>query len=226
MCWNTLLDPRVRQHDTQSLLSRTVYSSDEGRQEVSKWIDSSIPQVKKRAVPRKRAALERVIRTRLSLKLRSNDTRIRHYKAWGKSELMRKSKGPEKDQAKCIQPPSRVAGVWRAGKNRVKRRAAGVQVMQGLSQWIRWGLSAAQSQWAMLREKVKLLSHVRLFVTPWTIAYQAPPSMGFSRQEYWSELPFLSPGNLPDPGTEPASPAFQADALNPEPSGRPPESNS
>ena len=47
---------------------------------------------------------------------------------------MRKSKGPEKDQAKCIQPPSRVAGVWRAGKNRVKRRAAGVQVMQGLSQ--------------------------------------------------------------------------------------------
>ena len=43
--------------------------------------------------------------------------------------------------------------------------------------------------------KVKSLSRVRLFVTPWTVAYQAPPSMGFSRQEYWSGLPFPSPGN-------------------------------
>ena len=41
--------------------------------------------------------------------------------------------------------------------------------------------------------KVKLLSHVQLFVTPWTVAYQAPPSMGFSKQEYWSGLPFPSP---------------------------------
>lgn len=47
---------------------------------------------------------------------------------------MRKSKGPEKDQAMCIQPPSRVAGVWRTGKNRVRRRAAWVQVTQGFSQ--------------------------------------------------------------------------------------------
>ena len=43
--------------------------------------------------------------------------------------------------------------------------------------------------------KVKSLSRVRLFATPWTVAYQAPPSMGFSRQEYWSELPFPSPLN-------------------------------
>ena len=56
--------------------------------------------------------------------------------------------------------------------------------------------------------KVKSLSRVRLFVTPWTIAYQAPPSMGFSRQEYWSGLPFPSPGDLPNPGTEPGSPAL------------------
>ena len=56
--------------------------------------------------------------------------------------------------------------------------------------------------------KVKLLSHIRLFATPWTIAYQAPPSMGFSRQEYWSGLPFPSPGDLPDPGIEPRSPAL------------------
>ena len=48
---------------------------------------------------------------------------------------------------------------------------------------------------------MKLLSHVLLFVTPWTVACQAPPSMGFYRQEYWSELPFPSPGDLPNPGS-------------------------
>ena len=53
--------------------------------------------------------------------------------------------------------------------------------------------------------KVKSLSHVQLFATPWTVAYQAPPSMGFSRQEYWSGLPFPSPGDLPDPEIEPGS---------------------
>ena len=53
-----------------------------------------------------------------------------------------------------------------------------------------------------------MLSHlcrVRLFVTPWTIARQAPPSIGFSRQEYWSGLPCPPPGDLPDPGIKPAS---------------------
>ena len=69
--------------------------------------------------------------------------------------------------------------------------------------------------------KVKSLSCVRLFVTPWAVAHQAPPSMGFSRQEYWSELPFPSPGDLPDPGIEPKSPALQADALISEPPGKP-----
>ena len=64
---------------------------------------------------------------------------------------------------------------------------------------------------------MKSLSHVRLFATPWTVALQAPPSMGFSRQEYWSGLPFPSPGYLPDPGIEPRSPALQADALTSEP---------
>ena len=56
--------------------------------------------------------------------------------------------------------------------------------------------------------KVKSLSRVRLFATPWTVAYQPLPSMGFSRQEYWSGLPFPSPGDLPDPGIEPGSPAL------------------
>ena len=65
--------------------------------------------------------------------------------------------------------------------------------------------------------KVKSLSHVQLFAAPWTVAYQASPSMGFSRQEYWSGLPFPSPGDLPDPGIEPRSPALEADALTSEP---------
>ena len=55
--------------------------------------------------------------------------------------------------------------------------------------------------------KVKLLSRVRLFVTPWTVAYQVPPSMGFYRQEYWTGLPFPSP-DLPNQGIEPSSPAL------------------
>ena len=63
---------------------------------------------------------------------------------------------------------------------------------------------------------MKLLSHVRLFATPWTVAYQASLSMGFSRQEYCSGLPFPSPGDLPDPGMEPGSPTSEVDALTSE----------
>ena len=63
------------------------------------------------------------------------------------------------------------------------------------------------------QSEVKSLSRVRLFATPWTVAYQAPLSIGFSRQEYWNGLPFPSPGDLPDPGVEPRSPAMQAEAL-------------
>ena len=56
---------------------------------------------------------------------------------------------------------------------------------------------------------------------PWTVAHQASLSMGFSRQEYWSGLPFPSPGNLPNPGIKPRSPTLQADALTSEPPGKP-----
>ena len=56
-------------------------------------------------------------------------------------------------------------------------------------------------------------SHVRLFITPWTVAYQAPPPMEFPRQEYWSGLSFPSPADLIDPVIKPRSPIFQADAL-------------
>ena len=68
-----------------------------------------------------------------------------------------------------------------------------------------------------IKLKMKSLSHVRLFVTPWTVAYQAPKFMEFSRQEYWSGLPFPSPRDLPDPGIELKSPALQADTLASEP---------
>ena len=52
------------------------------------------------------------------------------------------------------------------------------------------------------------LNHVWYFVTPWTVACQAPLSMGFPREKYWSGLPFPSPGDLPDPGTKPTSPSL------------------
>ena len=69
-------------------------------------------------------------------------------------------------------------------------------------------------------KKEKSLSRVQLFVTPWTVADQTPPSMEFSRQEYWSGLPFPSLGNLADPGIEPRSPTLQADSFPSEPSGK------
>ena len=85
------------------------------------------------------------------------------------------------------------------------------------------------SQCRMISAKTELLqacmlshfSHVQLFVTPRTIVLQAHPSMGFPRQEYWSGLPFHSPGDLPDPRIEPGSPALQADYLPSEPPGTP-----
>ena len=73
------------------------------------------------------------------------------------------------------------------------------------------------NQWS--ESEVKSLSRVWLFAIPWTVVYQASLSMGFSRQEYWSGLPFPSPGDLPVPGIEPRSPALQADALPSEPPG-------
>ena len=67
---------------------------------------------------------------------------------------------------------------------------------------------------------MKSLSRVRLFATLWTVAYQASLFMGFSRQEYWSGLPFPSPGDLPDLGIKPGSPVLEADALTSEPPGK------
>ena len=68
---------------------------------------------------------------------------------------------------------------------------------------------------------LQLQNHVGLFVTPWTIAHQAPLSMGFSRQEYWSRLPFPSPGDLPNSGIKSVSPALAGKFFTTEPPGKP-----
>ena len=73
----------------------------------------------------------------------------------------------------------------------------------------------------MVKDCACVLSHVRLFATPWTTAQQAPLSIGFPRQEYWSCLPLSSPGNLPNPGIKPASPEVAGGFFNAEPRGKP-----
>ena len=73
----------------------------------------------------------------------------------------------------------------------------------------------------MKKGKCWWFSHIRLFATRWAIACQAPLSKEFSRQEYWSVLPFPSPGDLLDPGIEPESLTLQADSLPSEPPGKP-----
>ena len=80
-------------------------------------------------------------------------------------------------------------------------------------------LALQMQQWKKV--KVKSLSHVQLFATPWTVALQAPPSMGFSREGYWSGLPFPSPRDLSDPGIERGSSSLQADSLPAEPPRKP-----
>ena len=105
----------------------------------------------------------------------------------------------------------------------------GISWLAHWDKWVRRPLDGSTGQegfqWpqphlvATQKVKVKSFSCVRLFATPWTAAHQAPLSMGFSRQEYRSGLPFPSPGDLPDPGFEPRSPTWQADALTSEPQG-------
>ena len=80
-------------------------------------------------------------------------------------------------------------------------------------------LQAVQSILIDSKTETWLLSRVWLFVTPWMVAHQYPLSLGFSRQEYWSGLPFSSPGALPDPGLKPGSYALQAISLLPDPLG-------
>ena len=86
-----------------------------------------------------------------------------------------------------------------------------------LQQYVNWeDYDPSEVKWC----EVKSLSHVQLFVIPWTVAYQAPLSMGFSRQEHCNGLPFPSPGDVPDPGIEPWSPALQVVSLTTEAPGK------
>ena len=82
------------------------------------------------------------------------------------------------------------------------------------------GINLQNIQRALHSRVLSHFSHVQLFVTLWTVACQAPLFMGFSRQQYWSGLPYPPPGDLPDPGIEPGSPALKADALTSEPPGK------
>ena len=86
--------------------------------------------------------------------------------------------------------------------------------------WLQQGLLRFLSLLLRLEVKCWLLGRVKFFVTSWNIARQAPQSMKFSRQEYWSGLPFLSPGDLPDPGIKPGSPALLVDTLPSQPPGK------
>ena len=87
-----------------------------------------------------------------------------------------------------------------------------------LSCWVE-----AKAVWAEVtqQQQMKMLSCVRLFVSPWTVAHQAPLSMGLYRQEHWSGLPLPSPGDLPDLGIEPRSPALADGFFTAEPPGKP-----
>jgi len=85
---------------------------------------------------------------------------------------------------------------------------------------LEWVAISFSNAWKC-KVKVKSLSRIWLLLTSWTAAQQAPPSMGVSRREYWSGLPFPAPGDLPDPRIEPGSPAFHADSLPSELPGKP-----
>ena len=98
----------------------------------------------------------------------------------------------------------------------LEQRRQKLEIFCGLEDW-----EASNSDCSENYSNKYALSHVPLFVIPWTVIYQASLSMGFSRQEYWSGLPFPSPGDLPDPRIKPRSPALQADALPSEPPGKP-----
>ena len=89
---------------------------------------------------------------------------------------------------------------------------AGKKAAQNITHWQLGSVNVLwinHSEWS----EMKSLSRVQLFVTPWIAAYHAPPSVGFSRQEYWSGLPFPSPGDFPNTGIKPGSPTLQADTL-------------
>ena len=117
---------------------------------------------------------------------------------WFGGTLMFEEQQPGKS-INCL-PVENTLWFWR-------EHQTGPLTLQGLEEKEKW--------------KCQSLSPVRLYAIPWTVAHKAPLSMGFSREEYWSALPFPSPGIFLTPGIEPGSPALQADSLLSEPPGKP-----
>ena len=117
----------------------------------------------------------------------------------------------------------RSLGSWKTQGNEFSPRASrksAARCCKFLTWGTEWGVNCHPGGHHLPRQVCYSLSHVRLFGTPWTVACQAPLSMEFSRQEYWSGLPFPSSGDLPDPGMEPRFLALQADCLSSEPPRR------
>ena len=108
------------------------------------------------------------------------------------------------DPMDCSLPGSSVHGIFQARVLEWGAIAFSDQSRQHIKKQRRYFANKGPSS----QVKMKSLSPVRLFATPWTAACQVPPSMGYSRQEYWSGLPFTSPGDLPDPGIESGSPTW------------------
>ena len=115
----------------------------------------------------------------------------------------------------CSQPGSSVHGILQA---RIQERVS-ISIRIGKEK-VKLSLLADDMIIHTENLKSEVAQLCLTLCTPWTKAYQAPPFMEFSRQEYWSGLPFPSPGDLPNPGIEPRSPALQADTLPPEPPGK------
>ena len=142
---------------------------------------------------------------------------------------------PQSSASKAIPPsPSpKLPRICRAGWVSARPRDLEEPLREGC--WWVDGLGSKDSSLGLLRHLslvwsqrvllnivivVQSLSRVRLFVTPWTVAHQAPLSIAFSRQKHWSGLLCPSPGDLPDPGIKPGSSAWQADSLQSEPPGK------
>ena len=126
-----------------------------------------------------------------------------HWKKPWCWERLRAGEGDDREWDGWMASLTQGTWVWASSRRQWKTGKPGL--LQSME------LQRVRHEWVTEQQsevKVKLLSRVWLFGTPWTVAYQVPPSMGFSRQEYWSGLPFPSPGDLLHPGIEPGSPAL------------------
>ena len=131
--------------------------------------------------------------------------------SWGQTRIWKAEWGAKRALKDLQETEQRWFSKWLEGTGwgRVRKNS-----------WIDVGAGAQAENREKVKVKVKPLSRVWFFEIPRTVAYHAPPSMGFSMQEYWSGLPFPSPEDFPDPGIEPGSPTLWADALPSEPPGK------